>query len=340
MMSARSLARTRNGPRGGLPRAGLLASLVLALAVVAAGLASAEEVPSVTTLSALDAARSGQAIGLVRHPELDRGLIEVQLGAAGLSGRLLAVAPDGATVAVADRLDMVRATLSLAREDGSQLRVAMPGLLAAAFAPDGSWLAVIDGAGSLWRVVVATAAATRLAAGPFLGPLTIEGPGTVLLAAVSSVEAPIVSRLVRFDPAAGSLARLSEDELVYASNLMADGSIAVVAHEPAGTVVNLVTAAGTARLADLGPGAIHVSLSADGGRIAWERSGDGVYLLESPWGHARRISAGSRPRLAADGNRLLVLDGNGTVLLGLDGSLLARFSGRAAFTGCGWGCRP
>jgi hypothetical protein len=339
-MSARSLARAHSGPRRGLRRAGLLASVVVALAVVAAGLASAEQLPAVTTLSALDAARSGQAISLVRHPELDTGLIEVRLAAAPLSGRVLAVAPDGATVAVADRIDLVGATLSLGREDGSQLRVAMPGLLAAAFAPDGSWLAAIDGAGSLWRVIVATAAATRLADGPFLGPVTVEPAGTVLLAAVSSVEAPVVSRLVRFNPAAGSLARLSDDGLVYGSTLLADGSIAIVAHEPGGTVVNRLTAAGSDLLADLGPGAIHVSLSADGGRIAWERNGDGVYLLGSPGGHARRIAAGSRPRLAADGRSLLVLDGDGTVLLGLDGSLLARFSGHTAFTGCGWGCRP
>jgi hypothetical protein len=339
-MSAHSRAPARHRAPGGLRRAGILAPLVVALAVVAAGVASAEPLPAVAALTAVDAARSGLAIGLVRHPELAPGLIEVQPAAGAPPGRVLAVAPDGAMVAVADRIDLAKATLSLAREDGSQLRVPMPGLLAAAFAPDGSWLAVIDGAGSLWSVITASAAATRLADGPFLGPVTVEPAGTVLLAAVSSVEAPVISRLVRLDPAAGSLSTLSEDRLVYGSTVLADGSIAVVAHEPRGTVVNLVTTTGTTRLADLGPGAIHVSVSPDGGRVAWERTGDGVYLLDSAAGRARRIAAGSNPRLSADGRSLLVLDGDETLLLGLDGSRLAQFSGPAAFAGCGWECRP
>lgn len=339
-MSVRPRTPVHNRPRGALRRAGVLAPLAIALAVVAAGVASAEPPAAVTALTATDAARAGVAISLFRHPELDPGLVEVQLAGTTAPGRVLAVAPDGATAAVTDRIDLVQATLSLARKDGSQLRLGMPGLLAAAFAPDGSWLAVIDGAGALWRVIAASGAAARLADGPFLGPLTVEPAGTVLLAAVSSVEAPFISRLVRFDPAAPSVSRLSEDKLVYGSTLLADGSIAVIAHEPAGTVVNLLTPAGTRRLADLGPGAIHVSVSSDAGRIAWERHGDGVYLLEPPAGSARRIASGSHPRLSTDGKSLLVVDGGGTVLLGLDGSRLARFSGHAAFAGCGWGCRP
>lgn len=338
-MSANSRAPAHRA-QVGLRGAGLLVPLVVALVVIAAGVASAEPPAAVTALTAVDAARAGVAIGLVRHPELDPGLLEVRLEGDSSPGRVLAIAPDGAAVAVADRFDPVDATLSLAYQDGSQLRVAMPGLLAAAFAPDGSWLAVIDGAGSLWRVIAASGTATRLADGPFLGPVTIEPAGTVLLAAVSSVEAPVISRLVRLAPATGSLSRLSEDNLVYASSVLADGSIAVVAHEPGGTLVNRVTAAGSTRLADLGPGAIHVSVSPDGNRVAWERHGLGVYLLEATSGLARRVAAGSHPRFSTDGRALLVRDGEGAVLLGLDGSQLARFSGQAAFAGCGWGCRP
>jgi hypothetical protein len=312
---------------------------VIALAASAAGLASAEPPRGVTALDASEAARSGLAIALVRHPDLDPRLVEMRVDRTGPRGRLLAVAPDAATMAVADRIDLVSATLSLAHADGSQLRIAMPGLLAAAFAADASWLAVIDGSGSLWRVGAGTGAATRLAGGPFLGPVTVEPGGSLLLASVASVEAPFISRLVRFDPADGSVSMLSDDQLVYGSTLLADGSIAVVAHEPGGTIVRQLTTLGDRRVADLGPGAINVAVSSDGTQIAWERHADGVYLFEPRDGGARRIGPGARPRFAPDGRSLLVEDGEGTLLLGLDGSRLARLPGSAEFASCVGGCR-
>lgn len=336
---SRALARRhlQGRPRGGLRRQLALLPLAIALAASAAGIASAEPPRGVTALDAAEAARSGLAIGLVRHPELDPRLVEMRADGSGRS-RLLAVAPDAATLAAADRIDLVSATLSIAHADGSQLRIAMPGLLAASFAPDASWLAVVAGAGSLWRVEVGTGAATRLADGPFLGPVTVEPSGTVMLASVASVEAPFISRLVRFDPADASVSSLSEDQLVHGSSLLADGSIAVVAHEPGRTIVRQLTTEGDRRVADLGPGAINVAVSPDGARIAWERHGDGVYLHEPKKGGARRIGEGSRPRFAPDGSSLLVDDGEGTVLLGLDGSHLARFSGAAEFASCVVGC--
>ena len=341
-MSAGSRAPARRHPQG-RPRTGLrrtlaLLPLAIALAASAAGIASAEPPRGVTTLDAAEAARSGLAIALVRHPELDPRLVEMHVDVRG-RGRLLAVAPDATTLAVADRIDLVSATLSVAHADGSQLRIAMPGLLAAAFAPDASWLAVVDGAGSLWRVSVGTGVATRLAGGPFLGPVTVEPSGTVMLASVASVEAPFISRLVRFDPADASVSMLSQDQLVYGSSLLADGSIAVVAHEPGRTIVRQLTTEGERRVADLGPGAINVAVSPDGAQIAWERHADGVYLYEPKKGGARRIGEGARPRFAPDGRSLLVDDGEGTVLLGLDGSRLARFSGSAEFASCIGGCQ-
>ena len=342
-MSARSRAPARyhppGRPQGGLRRTMTLLPLVIALGAGAAGIASAEPPSGVTTLNASEAARSGLAIVLVRHPELDSRLVEMRVDSTGSRGRLLAVAPDAGTLAVADRVDLASATLSLARADGSQLQIAMPGLLAAAFAPDASWLAVIDGSGSLWKVAAESGATSRLAGGPFLGPVTVEPGGTVLLASVASVDAPFISRLVRFDPADGSVAILSADQLVYGSTLLADGSIAVVAHQPGGTVVRQLTTLGERQLADLGPGAINVAISPDGSQIAWERHADGVYVFEPKKGGARRIASGARPRFAPDGKSLLVDDGEGTVLLALDGSPLARFSGAAEFAGCVGGCQ-
>ncbi|MGH2416697.1 MAG: hypothetical protein ACRDFY_00040 [Candidatus Limnocylindria bacterium] len=343
-MSARSRAPARHLPRG-RPRAGLrrtiaLLPIAISLAAGAAGIASADGPRGVTALTAAEAGRTGLAIALVRHPELDPELVEMRVDGRAPHRRLLAVAPDAATLAVADRPDPASATLSLARADGSQLQIALPGLLAAAFAPDASWLAVVDGSGSLWNVVAETGVATRLADGPFLGPVTVEPGGTLILASVASVEAPFISQLVRFDPADGSVSSLSDDRLVYGSTLLADGSIAVVAHEPGGTVVRQLTSQGERLLADLGPGAINVAISPDGARIAWERHGDGVYLLDATKGRARRIGSGGGPRFSPDGRSLLVREGAGSALLGLDGSLLARLSGPADFAGCVGGCRP
>jgi len=341
-MFARTRAPARHDahgrPRAGLRRTIALLPLVIALAAGAAGIASAEAPRGVTALTASEARRSGLAIAVVRHPELDPALVEMRVDGAAARGRLLAVAPDAATLAVADRIDLASAILSLVRADGSQLRVPLPGLLAAAFAPDASWLAILDGSGSLWSVVAETGAATRLAGGPFLGPVTVEPGGTVMLSSVASVEAPFISHLVRFHPADGSVSRLSDDQLVYGSTLLADGSIAVVAHEPGGTVVSRLTSVGEQQLAALGPGAINVAISPDGGRIAWERHGEGVYLLEPTIGLARRIGPGGRPRFSPDGRTLLVQDGEGTALLGLDGSRVARFSGPAHFAACAGEC--
>ena len=342
-MSARSCAHARHHPhvrrRGGLGRTITLLPLVIALAAGAAGIASAESPRGVTTLNASEAARAGLAIGLARHTELDSRLVEMRVEGTGLRSRLLAVAPDAGTLAAADRFDLVSATLTLAHADGSQLRIAMPGLLAAAFAPDASWLAVIDGSGSLWKVAAESGATTRLAGGPFLGPVTVEPGGTVLLASVASVDAPFLSRLVRFDPVDGSVTVLSADQLVYGSTLLADGTIAVVAHQPGGgTIVRQLTTIGERQLADLGAGAINVAISPDGTRIAWERHADGVYLFDPNEGGARRIASGARPRFAPDGRSLLVEEGDGTALLALDGSPLARFSGSADFARCVGGC--
>lgn len=320
------------------PRAPLLILLALALAAGAAGAASAQPAPGVTALSRDDALRSGMAVGIIRRPDLHPELVEVRVPGDRPHARLLAVAPGGASAAVADRLDLGRATLTLADADGSQLRIPMRGLLGAAFAPDASWLAVVDGRGALWRVAVSSGAAEHLADGPFLGPITFDAGGSLILASVSSVEAPFISRLVRVDPADGSWTGLSSDGLVYSSSLLADGTLAVVVHEPGTTVVRRLAVGAGKHLADLGAGAIHVAISADGSRIAWERHGEGVFLLDRADGGARRIGSGSHPRFSPDGEALLVHDGEGTVLLAADGAQIARLGGPAAFVRCDGEC--
>src|SRR6266487_1527550 len=124
--------------------------------------------------------------------------------------------------ALADQYGPVAALLTLARADGSQTRVSLPGLIGAGFAPDGTWLAVIDGRGAVWRVGTQSGAATLLGDGPFVGSPIVRTDGSVLLLAVPSVSAPISSTLVRLDPQTGSSQALSDDRLVYAAFPLAD----------------------------------------------------------------------------------------------------------------------
>ncbi|HLE88422.1 MAG TPA: hypothetical protein VI733_00035 [Candidatus Limnocylindria bacterium] len=322
--------------------AGSLIPVTLILAVLTAGLALADPGPAATRLSAADAARAGLAIRLARHAVRGETLIEVLPGAASVgpaaASRLLAASPDGTVAALADRLGEPSGTLVVAHGDGSQLRLDLPGLLAAAFTADGSRLAVIDGRGALWQVDVQRGDAEMLAAGPFLGTPIVASDGSILLLSVSSVEAPYRSRLVRLDPSSGVTVELATDELVYAAFPLADGAVAFAAHQPGRTVVQRIPRGSvtTELVADLGRGAVNVTVSGDGRTIAYE-AGSAVFLVTGAGAAPRRLGPGSEPCLAPDGGALLVRRGARAVLLALDGSILAVLEGPARFAGAA-GC--
>jgi hypothetical protein len=238
---------------------------------------------------------------------------------------------------MADQYGPVVALLTLARADGSQTRVNLPGLIGAGFAPDGAWLAVIDGRGALWRVAAQSGAAMLLAVGPFVGSPIVRADGSILLLAVPSVSAPISSSLVRLDPESGSSQTLSDDRLVYAAFPLADGSLALSAHEVGRTVVRRITGNRSDMVADLGPGAIDVSVAPDGRQIAFARGRDVMYLPASN-GSARGLGTGSSPRFAPDGSALMIVDGGMTRVLALDGSELAEYDAQAGFAVCAAGC--
>ena len=120
--------------------------------------------------------------------------------------------PDGTAVALADQYGPLSALLTLANGDGSQTRINLPGAIGAGYAPDGSWLAAIDGRGALWHVAVPSGAATLLADGPFIGSPIVRADGSVLLLAVPSVAAPISSSLVELDPVSGRIEVLTSDD--------------------------------------------------------------------------------------------------------------------------------
>jgi len=320
----------------GAPRILVLTALPFILAMLFSGIASADLPPGVERLSPADAERSGSIIRLTRRSVQGSTLVGVQPPSAGMS--LLAVSQDGDAIALADRVGELSGALTLAAADGSQLRIALPGLLAATFAPDASWLAVIDGRGALWRVDAALGGRELIADGPFIGSPVMAADGSLLILAVPSVEAPYRSSLVRVAPETGVATVLSANELVYAAFPLDDGDMAVVAHEVTGTVVDRVGRAGERRLADLRAGAVNVNVAGDGG-IVFEVAGEGIYLMDLPGSAPHSLGDGTRPCFAPDGASVLVLRGQERVALNLDGSPLAEVGGLAGFAGSA-GCLP
>ncbi|MEP7041187.1 MAG: hypothetical protein ABI864_06385 [Chloroflexota bacterium] len=323
-------------PSAGDSRIVVLVTLPIILVLFAVGVASADLPAGVTRLSAADAERSGSIVRLNRQSVGGSTLVEVKPPTDGMT--LLAISSDGRVVALADQVGERSGTLTVAAADGSQLRVELPGLLAATFAVDGSSLAVIDGSGALWRVDAAAGRRELIAEGPFLGSPLIGADGSLVMLAVPSVEAPYRSTLVRIAPDSGLATVLTAEALVYAAFPLDDGDLAVVAHRPTGTVVDRVGGESERRLADLGAGAVNVTVAGDG-RIAFEVAGEGIFVIELSGSVPRGLGAGTRPCFAADGMSVLVSRGAHRVALSLDCSQLAEVDGLAGFAGSA-GCLP
>lgn len=335
-MSAHSGVAARRHPSG-VRRLAPVAAIPLLLGLMAVGVASADRPTSAALrVSAADAAHSGSLIGMVPQAVGRSSLVEVQAPGAGV---LLAISADAGQAAVADQVGQLSGQLTLAHADGSQLRIPLPGLISAGFSADGSWLAVVDGRGALWRVDAATGDALPLGDGPFLGSPIVGADGSLVLLAVSSVEAPIQSRVVRVAPSTGAVIAVSSDDLDYAGYPLADGGVAVVSHEPGGIAVHRGAADGSWLIADLEPGATNVVVAPDGRRIAYELAGRGIVLLDRPGASAQFLGSGSHPCFAADGSSVLVRRGTGTAALAPDGSVLATTQRRAGLAGAA-GCLP
>jgi hypothetical protein len=317
------------------------------LFVLLAAPATADPPARTRVLAPEDAQRAGLTTGVTRRQVGGQPLLEARLPPArsaqalvsdGL--RLLATSPGGDQVAIADQVGSMTASLTIQRPDGTVALREMPGVVAAQFTADGSALLAIDTRGALWRLATATAEGTIIAPGPFDGPITREPSGTLLLRRVSSVEAPFTAHLVRIDPASGEATRLGGDDLVYSAHPLADGTIAIVAHPFGGatTVTQLTTDGASRRLAELGPAAVAVDVAVDAG-IAFEVTGDGVYLLEPGGAKAHRLGSGRAPAFSPNGKELLVRRGGGAAVVDLAGSVLAQIDGsNAAWIDCGERC--
>ena len=333
-MSA-SLGAISRRPLGD-PRIAVLAAIPLVLALLVTGIASADPPSAVVRLSGAEATRTGAAIRIGRQAVRGATLVEVEPAEAGAS--LLAVSAAGETVALADRIGELSGELTLVTADGSQLRVPFPGLLGATFATDGAWLAVVDGRGALWRLEVASGRRDRLLDGPFIGSPVVADDGSLLLLAVPSVEAPYRSQLVRAEPETGVAQLVSDEALVYGAFPLDGGDLGIVAHHATGTVVRRLTDAGERPLLDLGTGAVNVAVSR-AGLVAFERAGQGVFIVAGAGFTPRSLGMGSKPCFDPAGSAVLVRREGERVALALDGTVLAIVDELAGFGGSE-GCLP
>jgi hypothetical protein len=308
------------------------------LAMLTGGTLSASQSPA-ELLTATQAHAAGAAIPIVSHPEPGGTVVAVELASARRvvsvaapeqlrreALRLLGFGSAG-SVAIRDVVDDPGSGLTIARVDGSQTKIALPGVTAAAFAASEAWLAAVDASGRLWKVNPVSGHTTRLANGPYLGSLAFTRDGSLLLSEVSSVGAPYSSRLVRFNPDTARSAPLMTDPgFVFSARELNDGSVAVVMHPFGGgvTVRRIITSGATVPDMPLDPRAIDVTLTDDGAFTAYAVFGDGVYVV-SPAGSVRRVADGDLPRIAPNGASILMLRGSGSSVVTLDGQEIARF---------------
>ena len=325
----------------------LVAVGVVALATVALLLSNhvqAGPPPAVIYRDAIAVRDAGRQIGL---PIRGLGAAEIVEPQTATADPVFAVAasPDGTTVAISPVDPGLPGPLVLARADGSQLEVALPGVRGAAFAPDGTWLAVVDGAGALWRVDTASGAATPLADGPFGPDPSVPDEGHLLVIRLSSLEAPFWADAELIDASSGSAASLDpetepESQLVYAASPLADGGVALVRHQVGGGVLVVRASPGqpTTELAAVGTPTVAVSPTGDW--LAWM---DGQVVRLAPTRSPNKptdLGPGSAARFAPDGSLVLVLGDQSASVFNLDGVRVGEASASACWLGSSLGCRP
>lgn len=301
--------------------------------------------PPVTLIEMDELRAAGLAVTLTRRTVAGVPLVEPRPSGRAPRLRPLAAAPDGLTMAVSTVEPGVIGPLTLARADGSQLEVELPGLRGAAFEPGGTWLAVVDLAGAVWRVDAASGTAVRLAEGPYGPDPSVLPDGRILLVRVSAVDAPIWATAETVDadnvhaPLTGSLG--PEEQLVYGVTPLADGSVALVRHRIGGgvAVVRLDESGAETQLTEL-HGAAAVSVSVDGRWLAWQEAGATWLAAANAVGEARAIGTGEPVRFSPDATLLLILGAEATDIVDLAGERIDQAGPGACWLGGGRGCRP
>jgi hypothetical protein len=329
-------------PRVLLLAGAAIGGVALLFVVLASPQVRAGPPPAVTTRDAASVRVAGDQVTLVARSVDGATLVEPR--SAGGPPLPAALAPDGLAMAFSPVRAGHAGPLVIARADGSQLDVALPGLRGAAFSPDGEWLAAVDLAGSLWRVEAATGAASLLAEGPFGPDPTVLPDGRVLAVRLSSVEAPIWAAAQLVDPLTGvattvEAGRAEQDQLVYQAAALVDGSLSLVRHRVGGAmdVIRVTDDGSPSTVATLK--ATSVAVSPTGERLAW--AWDGSIRLDRPDDAAPFVlSAGSAARFSPDGAFLLVFGDRRTSVYDLAGALRAEAGETACWLGDGRGCRP
>ncbi|MGH2489117.1 MAG: TolB family protein [Candidatus Limnocylindria bacterium] len=332
-------------------------SLVLLSAALALGLAATVIVissspgvragppPPVTALDQASIRAAGRTIALPTLTVKGAQLVDPMGPGLAPPARILAAAPDGSAVAMS-RVDRGQVgPLTIAREDGSQLDIELPGVRGAAFDAPGTWLAVVDLAGALWGVDAQSGAASRLADGPYGSAPAVLADGRILAIRLSSVDAPTWAAAVMVDPSSGEESPVgssgSQDQLVYQATPLSDGTIALVRHRTGGgvTLVRVRADGSEAWLADLEDAPV-VAISPDGQWLAWAASGR-VRISRIDRGRLTRdLGDGTGARFSGDSSLVLLFGVTGTRVVDLNGNAVTEAGPAACWLGDGRGCQP
>lgn len=318
---------------------------VLLIVVLISRPAQAGPPPAVVIRDAASLRDKGQALTVTVRTVDGVSLVESR-SAAAPTPLILAASPDGATVAFSPVELGQAGPLIIARPDGSQVEVALPGVRGAAFEPAGRWLAAVDLSGGLWRVDPQTGLAGRLLDGPYGPDLTVLPDGRILAIRMSSVDAPYwaAAELVGSEsgqpvPAAPSLG--DEDQLVYQATALSDGTLALARHQSDGGLALIrVGLDGTeTSIGELDHGST-VAFSPAGDWFAWEEGGQ-IWLKPTGEGPPpRQIGSGSAARFSPDGALVLVFGESSSEVADPDGNRLTTVHRSACWVGGGRGCRP
>ena len=219
--------------------------------------------------------------------------------------------------------------------------------VAAAVAPDESWIAAVDGSGALWRVPLDGGAPSAISSGSdglvFWLALDFMSDGRLLATQVGSSSVPLPSRVVIVDPMSAGIEVLSSEEMAYQPTPMDDGSVAYLTTELDGSTVVRRTARGRQMLAvPIGQTAA-VDLSRDGRHVVVERVGAVIELVSLPDGRSRALGTGSRPIFSPSGDAIGVVDlaAGRAIELDLGGNEISRTpSLHVAWLNCPEGCAP
>lgn len=255
---------------------------------------------------------------------------------------LLALSPDGALAAYID--DWAGpGDLRVVAADGKSTAFELgpfheygPG--AAAFAPDGSWLAVVDGSGTLWRIDPTADSAKELMTSPlgmvFGRWLRFANDDTLIVNLVGSSTVPLPSVVATLDLPSLSIKMLTSGGMERGGWPQEDGNLVFAQILPEGGATRLTVLDEDGAITPVGDIGIATWLDVSRGGTAAYSDVSGAVWLFSPGGARQSLGDGQVPRFSPDGQRVAVVStsGDSVGIYALNGSRVAEVSGPFA----GW----